>query len=222
MKKFYASVFLIILFHTATSQVATDINGNWQLSSGRLFNMQVSTGQSTWASQGTFSSPCGNSFYFDPTFPFFKDITFAGNNKWNAKDRYYCSPDCYFFYKNVELSLENSNQRMKVTLIEGNFPCGATPATVTYYDRSTATSIHEKSEKRFNIDIYPNPNKGSFSIESHMDGEIMVFNCLGEIVFEQKIEAGQTPVNLNELSKGIYNLKFQKEGEIQFKKIVIE
>ncbi len=222
MKKIYSVVVLLILFCTATSQVASDINGNWELSSGRLFNMQISTGQSSWASQGTFSSPCGNSFYFDPSYPFFKDIVYAGNNKWNAKDRYYCSPDCYFFYKNVELSLENSNQRLKVTLIEGNFPCGSTPATVSYYDRSTATAIHEKSEERHDIDVYPNPTVGNIVIHSRKGGSVEIFNCTGQIIFDRNIGAGPNDVNLNELPKGIYNIKIQESEDVYYKKIVVE
>ncbi len=60
--------------------------------------------------------------------------------------------------------------------------------------------------------IYPNPHNGVFTLELIQNAEIIIYSSLGQVVFQQKLNAGQTQVDLKEFANGIYVLKV-KDGE---------
>lgn len=80
------------------------------------------------------------------------------------------------------------------------------------------------------IEIYPNPNSGSFdikfSLEKEDDVNIQVSDVLGRIVFEEKHRVGNhiLPVNLgNNTTKGMYFVKIKfSDGKEETKKITIQ
>lgn len=58
------------------------------------------------------------------------------------------------------------------------------------------------------IKIYPNPNTGSFILESkELNSQLIILNPLGQKVLEQKITSIKTDIDLSNLSKGIYYLQ---------------
>ncbi|MGV3632203.1 MAG: T9SS type A sorting domain-containing protein, partial [Bacteroidota bacterium] len=69
------------------------------------------------------------------------------------------------------------------------------------------------------VTIYPNPNKGSFVVESPFEKEqdFELYNTQGKKVFESTLRQGKTSINLN-LSSGVYVLK---QG-VQFDRIIVE
>jgi hypothetical protein len=75
------------------------------------------------------------------------------------------------------------------------------------------------------IKIYPNPNKGQFSVElKNFDNGAMiyVYDMLGEIIFQStsKIQ-NHCEINLPQLKKGIYIVKISGEKRLVTKKITI-
>lgn len=74
--------------------------------------------------------------------------------------------------------------------------------------------------------IFPNPNNGSFNLKIDTEienGEIVLFNSLGQKVHEQKISQGENQINTNGLSKGLYNyVLLQNKQRSTSGKLIIE
>ncbi len=94
--------------------------------------------------------------------------------------------------------------------------CDAWPQTLTI----DLTSTHELELQ--GIAIYPNPNKGQFSLSlPEEDCEVVIVNSLGQQVFSQQAK-GMTQLNLESLSNGVYFVKVKSENAISTLKFVKE
>ncbi len=70
--------------------------------------------------------------------------------------------------------------------------------------------------------IYPNPARGTFVFKLDREASLVIINQLGATVFEQKLAAGENPVEAN-LAKGIYIYTLTFAGESPYSgKIVVE
>jgi hypothetical protein len=67
-------------------------------------------------------------------------------------------------------------------------------------DPCTGVSEWESSA----LKLYPNPNNGRFLVKSDSDAELNVYNDIGQLVMQSKINAGITELELNEKAKGLY------------------
>lgn len=73
------------------------------------------------------------------------------------------------------------------------------------------------------IVLYPNPNKGQFSLNlPEEDCEIMVFNSLGQQVYQQSNAKGMTTLNLEGLNSGMYFVTVKSEKVVSTLKFVKE
>ncbi|HPR31220.1 MAG TPA: T9SS type A sorting domain-containing protein [Prolixibacteraceae bacterium] len=75
------------------------------------------------------------------------------------------------------------------------------------------------------ISLYPNPNNGIFTINTHSEEEnlsIRVFNNTGAKVYQSKIIHPSTNVNLQTLRSGIYILQVAAKGQLRSLKFIIE
>lgn len=77
-----------------------------------------------------------------------------------------------------------------------------------------------------NVIVYPNPSSGKFSIqfnnEMSSEATITVYDVVGKIVSETKIEEGIQQLDLNLESKGMYFVSMESEGKRMTKKLVVE
>ncbi len=90
------------------------------------------------------------------------------------------------------------------------------------YD-TRVTGINSVVPEQVNLNIYPNPNNGMFTIESPIDGHwsVVVYNELGQIVYIKKgVGEIHEQLNLENISTGIYSLKLQTTNGIAVKKLV--
>ena len=72
---------------------------------------------------------------------------------------------------------------------------------------STTTSINEAVNVNPTINVYPNPTEGVFNVDFSNATNIKVFNALGVIVYDEKIEqatTGTKHIDLTTFSNGIY------------------
>lgn len=73
------------------------------------------------------------------------------------------------------------------------------------------------------IVLYPNPNKGQFSLNlPEEDSEIVVFNSLGQQVYQQSNAKGMTSLNLEGLNSGMYFVTVKSEKAVSTLKFVKE
>ena len=88
-------------------------------------------------------------------------------------------------------------------------------------------NINELSSTDFSI--YPNPNTGNFYIKMHSNHEqnisYQLVDITGKIIYEnsENLQVGENniQVNLNSISKGIYNLMISNSNSLITKKVIV-
>jgi hypothetical protein len=92
----------------------------------------------------------------------------------------------------------------------------------------TISSVKESnSVKRFELNLYPNPSNGNFTVEPHvaMNGKVQmnVYNTLGEIVWNQNgRDLIKQAIDLSHLQNGIYLLDIRTENKLATKRFIIQ
>ncbi len=60
--------------------------------------------------------------------------------------------------------------------------------------------------------VYPNPvTNGQLNLQTTESGAIQVYNSMGVLVIQQQVKAGTQQINVSQLPKGFYTLRFQME-----------
>lgn len=82
---------------------------------------------------------------------------------------------------------------------------------------------------KLNVNISPNPSDGRFILQfkESREGEVLIYNNLGQVVYQTKIISKQSSIDLSNYPKGIYFVKVQStdpEGasKIYTEKIVVQ
>ena len=95
--------------------------------------------------------------------------------------------------------------------------CDAWPQTITLELVGTDENTMN------NVIIYPNPNKGQFNINlPEEDCDVVVFNSLGQQVYQQSDAKGMTNLNLEGLNDGVYFITVKSEKTASTLKFVKE
>ncbi|MEP5338204.1 MAG: T9SS type A sorting domain-containing protein [Algibacter sp.] len=68
--------------------------------------------------------------------------------------------------------------------------------------------------------IYPNPVKDIFTITNSQSADIIVYNILGKVVLNKKMENNNDSVDISNLNTGVYYVSINNNGVISNKKIV--
>jgi hypothetical protein len=84
-----------------------------------------------------------------------------------------------------------------------------------------AVNTHQEQN---GMSIYPNPSADifNFSFDNNINGEIFVYDLLGQKVFGEKINGQSFTINLAHLTKGTYNVRLKTNQGVQYKKIMID
>jgi len=76
------------------------------------------------------------------------------------------------------------------------------------------------------IKIYPNPSKGNFKVELNEkleQPEIVIYNSIGQMVYKQKLKAGDNTIDISKCAAGYYYTVITSENEkIYNEKIIVE
>ncbi|MBC8486658.1 MAG: C10 family peptidase [Bacteroidetes bacterium] len=87
----------------------------------------------------------------------------------------------------------------------------------------TGTGLAETPDKR--ISIFPNPSDGLFNVSTEdmkYPLDLYVYNNLGQIVYNGKINTVNSQLDLSSFKKGIYYIKFFNKNINQIKKVIIK
>jgi hypothetical protein len=116
---------------------------------------------------------------------------------------YYCCLDCWAYL--------------------GDFRCYRDSGFAVYSKPGTSdcnfVSVKENSSDLKKIRLFPNPNKGQFTLTTDDPVQVLIFDQLGSLVYETKIEnAGEYTFDLRDMTPGLYILKAEnKLGSANFK-----
>lgn len=99
-------------------------------------------------------------------------------------------------------------------------PCNMrTPVTVSV---SACTNISTTSGITTNVKLFPNPNNGAFFIASDTEGELVLYNTLGQEVYRKEITVGKNYLE-NHFSKGVYFYFIEEKGtKLKSGKMIVE
>jgi para-nitrobenzyl esterase len=89
---------------------------------------------------------------------------------------------------------------------------------------SQMTLHTSEKEELATLDIYPNPASSSCIIQTprNVVGQVEIMDSMGKIVFQERIQAISTELDLNRLASGVYILQFiWADGKLS-KKLVVE
>jgi hypothetical protein len=140
---------------------------------------------------------------------------------------------CYPQVATITLTGANSYTLDQVMITGSNFT--VSPATTTQYvvigvnDKgcvntstisqkvSECTSIEEPIRLSSNVNVYPNPNEGSFTVGIKTFSEktlVEIYNSLGQLIESKNIYSHETSIDISTHTKGVYTLRVIEEGKI--------
>lgn len=93
-------------------------------------------------------------------------------------------------------------------------------STISNIAITSGTGINYFSDDE-NIQVFPNPNNGVFTIQMNAAASLEILNSLGQIIYKGSMYTAKD-IDLSQLSKGMYILKLQTEKGSYFRKIMIE
>ncbi len=113
-----------------------------------------------------------------------------------------------YSFLDEEISQRTSYYRLKQTDKNGK---------AKYFDIISVTC-----DEIVELNIYPNPNEGVFTIEGiQQNSEIIITDLLGQTVFNVINLESRSEINLTHLRSGIYFLRADSQNQISIKKIII-
>jgi hypothetical protein len=71
------------------------------------------------------------------------------------------------------------------------------------------------------FDVYPNPAVDKVYVQSDKAGSIRIVNIAGQVVLEQKIQAGKNELNVSALPSGVYGLSRTAAGQTSSTRLLI-
>ena len=69
--------------------------------------------------------------------------------------------------------------------------------------------------------IYPNPTTGIVTIEGTKDAQVVVYNMVGEVVYDNKNASENTTIDLSAFSAGNYIVKIISDNNVSTQKIIL-
>jgi hypothetical protein len=117
------------------------------------------------------------------------------------------STDFYFFFYNWDISTISCYSDMQEAVVFVD-PC---------------TNIKENNLGEFNIS--PNPNNGSFEIymtNITATTEIEILDLNGKVIYNNTISNKNQNINLENISRGVYIVKANQNGNVKTKKLIIQ
>ncbi len=106
----------------------------------------------------------------------------------------------------------------------GTPPLSTTLDYVIHVHTAGTTGIKQVAGDNSQITVYPNPNNGSFVIETNTTTKqtVQVYDVTGKVVLSQVIN-GKTNIDASNLSEGVYNISIaSKEGVVNKRLVIVK
>lgn len=96
---------------------------------------------------------------------------------------------------------------------------------------TTSTFVNSQEEcaslgvegiETLNVSIYPNPSKGTFTIEVLEASDLILYSAIGKEVFRKPLKSGQNQINAINLSRGLYFVNVTSNEKVMTKKLISE
>jgi uncharacterized repeat protein (TIGR03803 family) len=173
---------------------------------------------------GVFGKQPEGSLYFDGQYLYGTTIT----GGIGAGVVFKIKPDGTNYYKLYDfVGSINGNQPTNTLISDGTFLYGTAyqggaNSKGTIFKLGIATSLSD-FDKFDNINIYPNPNNGSFKIElEHNSFMATVTNILGECIYQSEIFIDSHEIQIPNQVNGIYFVHIKTDKGVITKKITIQ
>ena len=88
----------------------------------------------------------------------------------------------------------------------------------SYITVHNCTGINDA--ETFSLEVYPNPNHGTFTLKLNQFAKVTIINALGNTVYTQEMIGKQT-IDLANQAEGVYFVKVQTENETIVRKMVV-
>ncbi|MGP8215482.1 MAG: T9SS type A sorting domain-containing protein [Bacteroidia bacterium] len=105
------------------------------------------------------------------------------------------------------------------------------PRNIDDIDSINVTGINEISDNKADINLFPNPNNGVFTVSVNVNSNekntmLILADLTGRVIYKEQsdVYAGKSsiPIDISNLAKGTYFLKISNSQYSSFKKVVIE
>jgi hypothetical protein len=108
-----------------------------------------------------------------------------------------------------------------LTVVNGG--CSETKTTIVT-SVNPCTGIVEKGNNLFELTAYPNPNNGRFTIKNNIkqNYDIVIYNQLGQLIYEEKNILDSKEFDLSDYFKGMYFATIKVNNEQKNIKLIIE
>jgi hypothetical protein len=84
------------------------------------------------------------------------------------------------------------------------------------------TTLNNPTDNTEIIELYPNPAEEQVYINLAVNSELFLYNTLGQLQVQQKMNVGTNPINISHLSSGIYTLCVQMGSKVVYKKLWVK
>ena len=108
--------------------------------------------------------------------------------------------------------VEEGTYRYKVIAYYHNIECYSAPANWIYDENQfyvnvywSPTGVSESMDH--NVSLFPNPTKDSFTVEGEDLQEVMVYNTVGQLVYNSRCEGNSALINVSALDSGLYMVR---------------
>jgi len=105
----------------------------------------------------------------------------------------------------AETIIEGATSQAFTPTANGNYAVAISNGDCSVYSDCfaiTTLSAEELSASLFSV--YPNPNAGSFTIETAQALTVRITNAAGQLITEQQLQAGKSDIQLENIESGIY------------------
>lgn len=86
--------------------------------------------------------------------------------------------------------------------------------------RHDCTSGLSEIDERNSLRIFPNPTNGLFTVNTN--GNLQIYNVLGDMIFETHALTGTTNIDLSDQTKGCYFIIIRQENTSHVQKIILQ